>query len=162
MLYGLRKDYEGTITWDDKNLAILNPGQLAYLRATIVSIVFQDMRLFPNLTAWENLEIKRVVTNTVTEERVLEMMEQLGILHKKDASADKLSYGEQQRVGIIRALVQPFEWLLLDEPFSHLDKANIEKAIVLMAETVAKNGAGLIYADLEPNNYFAYHQNLRL
>ena len=162
MLYGLRKDYEGTIAWDEKEIATLNPGQLAYLRATFVSIVFQDMRLFPNLTAWENLEVKRVVTNTASEEQVKYMMDQLGILHNKDALASKLSYGEQQRVAIIRSLVQPFEWLLLDEPFSHLDNANIEKAAALMHETVAKNGAGMILADLEPNDHFPYHQKLRL
>ncbi len=162
MLYGLRHDFEGSILWDEQNISKLDAAAMAHLRATFISIVFQDMRLFPELTAWENLEVKRVITNTATEESVEHMLQRLGMLHKKYALAKTLSYGEQQRIAIIRSLLQPFDWLLMDEPFSHLDDANIDKATALISEVVANNKAGLLLADLEDNPYFPYHKTLLL
>lgn len=135
---------------------------MAQLRATQISVIFQDMRLFPALTAWENIEIKRQLTNTVTEVQVTNWMEQLCISHKRDASGTTLSYGEQQRVAIIRALVQPYSWLLMDEPFSHLDKENTARAIQLIAEVTTQNKASMLLADLDDNNHFTYTKKLVL
>ena len=59
-----------------------------------------------------------------------------------------LSYGQQQRVAIVRALCQPFEWLLLDEPFSHLDEQNSTIALELIQEVCAAHNAGLIVTSL--------------
>jgi putative ABC transport system ATP-binding protein len=162
MLYGLRTDYEGKIHWSAFNMDTINPEQLSQVRASYVSIVFQDMRLFPELTAWENLEVKRRLTNTVSEHDAEKWMDRLGIRQKKDSLARTLSYGEQQRVAIIRAMLQPFEWLLMDEPFSHLDHANIQRAVALIHEVATMNNAGIILADLEDNNYFTYTRKLLL
>ncbi len=162
ILYGLRKDYEGTVKWNNAALNSTDNETLAALRANQISIIFQDMRLFPELTAWENLEIKRSLTNTVTEQQVAEWLERLGLKDKKNSLGSTLSYGEQQRVAIIRALLQPFDWLLMDEPFSHLDHANINKAIALISEVVKKNNAGMILADLDENQYFPYTQTIIL
>jgi putative ABC transport system ATP-binding protein len=85
-----------------------------------------------------------------------EMAEQLGIasiLHQKAAMC---SYGEQQRIAIIRSLMQPFKWLLMDEPFSHLDKNNIDKATALIEAGCKKRNAGFILTDLEDDEHFAY------
>ncbi|RYE23822.1 MAG: ATP-binding cassette domain-containing protein [Sphingobacteriales bacterium] len=161
-LYGLRKDKEGSFEWNSKRDNILNTEDWSQLRSKDISVVFQDMRLFPELTALENLEVKRVLTNTVDKDIVGEWMNRLGIAHKKDSLAATLSYGEQQRVAIIRALLQPYKWLLMDEPFSHLDNANIDKATQLIQEVTTKNNAGLILVDLEPNEYFSYTQKLEL
>src|ERR1043165_5913962 len=116
ILYGLRKDYEGKVQWDSSILSSTGAEQLAALRTKNISVIFQDMRLFPELTAWENLEVKRRLTNTVTEEQVADWFTRLGLKDKKNSLAATLSYGEQQRVSIIRALMQPFDWLLMDEP----------------------------------------------
>ena len=161
-LYGLRKDYTGNVKWDTKDLSATRNEELSKLRTGNISIIFQDLRLFPELTAGENLEIKRSLTNTVSADEVLNWMERLGIKNKYDSLASTLSYGERQRVAIIRALLQPFNWLLMDEPFSHLDHSNIEKAAALIAEVVAKNNAGLVLADLEDNNYFNYTRKISL
>ena len=59
-----------------------------------------------------------------------------------------LSQGERQRIAIIRAMCQPFAWLLLDEPFSHLDEANIAIARQLMLERITEEGAGFLLAGL--------------
>jgi len=162
ILYNMRTDYEGTVQWGTETLTGIDSDTLSQLRTKKLSIIFQDMRLFPELSTWENLDIKRRLTHTVTLEEVDSWLERLGIRDKKDALARTLSYGEQQRVAIIRALLQPFEWLLMDEPFSHLDHANIDKARKLIIEVVEKHKAGMILADLDENNYFPYTQTLVL
>jgi putative ABC transport system ATP-binding protein len=90
------------------------------------------------------------------------MAEQLGVTHILNQRAALCSYGEQQRLAIIRALVQPFSWLIMDEPFSHLDHANIGKAVALIDTDCAKRNAGFILTDLDDDNHFAYHRQLAL
>ncbi len=162
ILYGLRQDYTGEVRWGNDSMTGINAEALAKLRTGSVSVIFQDMRLFPELTAWENIEAKRKLTNTVTEEQALNWLDRLGLKDKKNSLGSTLSYGEQQRVAIIRSLLQPFEWLLMDEPFSHLDHANIDKARALIAEVVQQHKAGMILADLDDNNYFPYTKKLLL
>jgi ABC-type lipoprotein export system ATPase subunit len=161
-LYGLRTDFEGNIFWNKKDLSQFSAEEKAVLRATEVSVIFQDMRLFPELSAWENLELKRSITNTVSVEEASEWMQQLGIGDKKNALAQTLSYGEQQRLAIIRSLLQPFSFLLMDEPFSHLDHKNTAIAASLIAQIVQRNNAGLLLADLDKNDYFPYHKTYML
>ena len=162
ILYGLRKDYEGSVLWGGKPLKDTDNETLANLRMNNISVIFQDMRLFPELTAWENIDIKRRLTNTVTEQQAAEWLDRLGLKDKKNSIGSTLSYGEQQRVSIVRALLQPFEWLLMDEPFSHLDHANTKKAIELISEVVKQHSAGMILADLDENNHFPYTQTIVL
>lgn len=162
LLYGLRNDHSGTVQWGNVTANNTNDNTLSALRANELSIVFQDMRLFPQLSAWENIMVKAQLTGTTTEQQVAQWMEHLGILHKKEALAGTMSYGEQQRTAIIRALVQPFKWLLLDEPFSHLDNDNRHKAIHLLTDVASQRKAGILYADLDDNNYFAYTHKLTL
>ena len=162
LLYGLRKDYEGAIFWYNRPLAGDKDDQIAALRTSKIGVIFQDMRLFPALTAWENLEAKRLLTGTVSEQQVMEWMQRLGLQDKRNALAATMSYGEQQRLAIIRALLQPFDWLLMDEPFSHLDHANTDKARALITEVVQQNKAGMLLADLDENRYFDYHKTLML
>lgn len=160
ILYGLRNDFTGIVKWGDIPPNTSDEETVAKLRRDNISIIFQDLRLFPNLTAWENIEAKRMLTNTVTEIQVMDWLERLGIANKMEALAATLSYGERQRVAIIRALVQPFQWLLMDEPFSHLDHANCAKAISLINEVVQQRRAGMLLADLDDNTHFSYSQTL--
>ena len=121
------------------------------------------MKLFGNLTALENIELKRLLSPGFrTSDSIQEMASLLGIdgiLHQPAAIC---SYGEQQRIAIIRALMQPFNWLIMDEPFSHLDDANIQKAASLIASECKARGAGLIITDLEADNHFNYQRVLYL
>ncbi len=73
-----------------------------------------------------------------------------------------MSQGEKQRISIIRALVQPFSWLLLDEPFSHLDDANIHLAKQLISETCKDQNAGMIMASLGSDFGMHYDQKYEL
>ena len=74
----------------------------------------------------------------------MEMLETLEIARKADVPAGHLSVGQQQRVAIIRALCQPFDFLLIDEPVSHLDARN-NRAVAAMIDAEARaRGAGVI------------------
>ena len=162
ILYGLRSDYQGAVLWSKNRIGSMTDAERSQLRRESLSVVFQDMRLFPALTAWENLEIKRVLTNTISAEQQRSWMQALGIEDRADKLAATLSYGEQQRVAIIRALLQPFQWLLMDEPFSHLDRANTALAAKLIAEVADRNGASFLFVDLDDNAQFDYTQKLML
>ena len=82
------------------------------------------------------------------------MASRLGIESKLHKQCGICSYGEQQRIAIIRALQQPFNFLLLDEPFSHLDEANRIKAMELIEEEAFARKASIILADLKEIAYF--------
>lgn len=157
-LYGMRKDYTGNIQLDDTAIGSLNPEGMASIRQNRFSIVFQDLRLFADQTAFQNINIKRLLNPFHQEERIYEMAEKLGVRSKMNSLAKTCSYGEQQRIAIIRALMQPFDYLLLDEPFSHLDTVNSKKAMELMLQEAEKRSAAIIFADLERIDYFPYEQ----
>jgi len=155
-LYGIRREYTGDILYDQQSLRTVDPETLSGFRSSQVSIVFQDMRLLPEQTVMENLEIKRQLNPYHHEDKVRQMAERLGVGSKLQSLGRTCSYGEQQRIAIIRSLMQPFDFLLLDEPFSHLDNRNAEKAMELMLEEAATRGASIIFADLERIDFFPF------
>jgi|688.fasta_scaffold00053_98 ABC-type lipoprotein export system ATPase subunit len=162
-LSGLRYDYAGTIQIGTYNPLTCNSEELATLRRESLSVVFQDLRLFPQLSIRENTELKKFLPRHPLRNNTIEdMAGQLEIETLLDTPAAACSYGEQQRAAILRALVQPFQWLILDEPFSHLDNINRNKAIALISSVAKEQNAGIILLDLEPDNYFPYHHQLQL
>ncbi len=159
-LYGLRKDYTGQIVFNNDNIQDFDAEKTAAYRQQHVSIVFQDLRLFTEQTVLQNLEIKRKLSPFHTENKIAEMAKRLGIESKLHKQCSTCSYGEQQRIVIIRALLQPFDFLLLDEPFSHLDEANRAKAMELIAEEAEARNAAIILADLKEIEYFKVERML--
>jgi putative ABC transport system ATP-binding protein len=147
-LYGLRNDYTGNILYNNENIRTFDAEKFSLWRKQHISIVFQDMRLFTEQTVIQNLEIKRLLSPYHNENKIVSMAEQLGIESKLEKLCSTCSYGEQQRIAIIRSLLQPFDFLLLDEPFSHLDDANTKKAMVLIEEEAAARNAAIILNDL--------------
>ncbi|MBX9850721.1 MAG: ATP-binding cassette domain-containing protein [Cytophagaceae bacterium] len=156
IIYGLRFDYTGEAKLDNINVSTISRDRIAEIRQKDFSIVFQDLRLFLDLTAMENIHVKSVLYEDDPTEKILKFAETLGVKNLLDKKARTLSYGERQRIAIVRALVQPFKWLLLDEPFSHLDKENIRKASQMISEEVNKKNAGLIVTSLGHDDYFTY------
>jgi len=161
-LYGLRKEYNGHIIIGGKNTKQCGAEEFATLRKDVLSIVFQDLRLFPEQTVRQNIELKRQLNPFHPPEKIDEMAERLGIKNKLESRSRICSYGEQQRVAIIRALMQPFDFLLLDEPFSHLDDNNSQKAMDLMLEEAKARHAAIIFADLERIDWFPYNRLFHL
>lgn len=164
IIWQLRSDYTGKLLYDNKEVATISANEMAAVRQSKMSVIFQDMRLFGNLTARENIELKRVMNGKPLYETAMidEMAATLGITHILPQKASTCSYGEQQRVAIIRALMQPFEWLIMDEPFSHLDQANTAKAAALIALECSKRNAGFLLTDLDEDEHFAYTRKLLL
>jgi ABC-type lipoprotein export system ATPase subunit len=163
MLYKVRTDYTGGIKYNNINLSSCDEDGLAELRQSHLSIVFQDLRLFPDLTARENIEIKRLLSPQFSQKELIdEMAERLRVSDILDQQIRFCSFGEQQRIAIIRALMQPFNWLILDEPFSHLDQENIHLATTLIMEACKQRNAGFIIMGLNKDQYFNYHRELVL
>ncbi len=161
-LYGMRNDYNGNILFDEKKWKDFSRDEKASVRTNKLSVIFQDLRLFPDHTAFENIEVKRKLQPYDGAREIKETAAILGIKNKMEQSAGTCSYGEQQRIAIARALQQPFDFLLLDEPFSHLDEKNRSIAMKLMEEEATKRGAAIILADLMPIAYFKADRTLRL
>lgn len=153
-LYGLRKDHSGHILLDKRKISSLDPDEIAEVRKNKMSIIFQDLRLFPEHTAFENIEVKRALHPYHKSSRIEEMGTRLGIGSKLQQQCKKCSYGEQQRIAIIRALQQPFDLLIMDEPFSNLDEVNRKKAMELIDEEAASRNATIILFDLKDIEYF--------
>lgn len=153
-LYGLRSDYDGTITCGSQVVKNASAENIATLRKNSVSIVLQDLRLLPEQSVYQNLYLKHQLNPYHPVEKINQMAQRLRIGDKLSSLCKTCSYGEQQRVAIIRALLQPFNFLLLDEPFSHLDEANAKRAMELMLEEADARGASIIFADLERINFF--------
>jgi len=155
-VYGTRSDYSGTISFNGNKTRQFSFENFAGWRKDHFSIVFQDLRLFPEQIVFQNIDIKRQLNPFYPPEKIKEMAERLGIGKKLESKAKTCSYGEQQRVAIIRALMQPFDFLMLDEPFSHLDNVNRQIAMQLMIEEANVRGASIILADLQRVDFFPY------
>ena len=143
-IYGQRGDYRGVIRFDNEDVSSFNGTQWSDIRQTQISILFQELRLFGELTALENVWIKNSITNFKAREEIVRLFEELGIADKLNSRTDRLSYGQQQRVALIRALCQPFSFLLLDEPISHLDDKNSDIMRDVILREADKQGAGVI------------------
>ena len=138
---GYCHDYTGEILFDGKDTKTFKVADWVDLRKQHISHLFQELRLFPELTALENVEIKNNLTGFKTREQIVAWFEQLGIADKLDAKVGRMSFGQQQRVAMIRALVQPFDFLLADEPISHLDDSNSQIMGDIMMQEVKAQGA---------------------
>ena len=161
-LYGLRTDYTGKILYNNIDIKHFDTEKFSLYRQQHISIVFQDLRLFAEQSVLQNLEIKRLLSPFHKESKIETMAKRLGIESKLQKLCKTCSYGEQQRIAIIRALQQPFDFLLLDEPFSHLDENNRKKAIALLEEECAARDASIILADVKEIEYFTSERILQL
>lgn len=153
-LSGLRADYSGDILYDDKNVRQFSAIQWSRLRSQTISMVYQDLRLFKNLSARQNIEVSQAISSAVDKpESIEDMAGKLNVLNQLDRETRKLSFGQMQRVAIIRAISRNFKWLILDEPFSHLDRDNASIAWNLICEQAQLRNAGIIIACLDEYDF---------
>lgn len=161
-LYGIRRDYTGDINFDDFLLKNYDKATLASLRQDSLSVVFQDLRLFPELTALENISINLHLSKNKYAENIDLLFERLNIASLKNKQTKFLSYGEKQRIAIIRAVTQNFEWILLDEPYAHLDQENTLLAHELITEVANSLNAGIILTTLGQDDFIKFDNTLAL
>ena len=143
-IYGYRQDYSGVIAFDGQDIRSLSIQQWCDIRQRHIAYLPQDMRLFGELTAMENVELKNSLTGFKSRDDIRRLFEAMGIADKMDSLASKLSIGQQQRVAIIRTLCQPCDFIMLDEPVSHLDDENNRIVADLITNEAARQGAGII------------------
>lgn len=161
-IYGYRIDYSGVMQFDGTDIRTLSVEQWCDVRKNHIAYLPQDLRLFPELTAIENIQLKNRLTNFKTEKEIISYFERLGIPEKVNRPVGKLSIGQQQRVAIIRALCQPADFILLDEPVSHLDEANNAIVAQMVTEEAARQGAGVISTSVGNNVKISVDKELKL
>ena len=154
-IYGISDSYDGTIRYHD------NADKLSR-RIDKLSYIFQDLGLFPELTALENVKIKNNLTGFKSDDAIEAMLDSVLPPGKKHQPLRTLSLGQRQRVAAVRALCQPFEFLLMDEPFSHLDNDTASKVADMILAEVNAQGAGMIMTALEPTAWFLFDTTLKL
>ena len=133
---------EGKILINGFNLSTIKKNKIPYLRRTL-GVVFQDFRLIPKMTVYENVAFAMRVTNTpesAIKKRVPFVLNLVGLLEKKDSVSEKISGGEQQRVALARALVHSPQIIIADEPTGNIDP---ELSVEIMELLAAINSVGV-------------------
>lgn len=161
-IVGYRHDYTGHVYFDDADIIDFSVSQWVDSRRHSISHLFQELRLFPELTAMENVQIKNKLTGFKSEKQILEWFDMLGIADKVNAKAGLMSFGQQQRVAMIRSLVQPFDFILADEPISHLDDRNAEIMASIMMDEAHRQGAGVIVTSIGKHMNLNYERTVKL
>ena len=161
-IYGYRHDYQGEILFDGEDIRKYSVAQWTSIRQKHFALLWQELRMFPELTAWENVDIKNKLTGHQTKEQILTWFEMLGVADKLNAKMGRMSFGQRQRVALIRALCQPFDFLFVDEPICHLDDMNADIMGSIMTAEAEKQGAGIISTSIGKHIEMPYHQVFKL
>lgn len=161
-ILGFRRDYSGHILFDNTDTRTFGVSRWVDVRRSEVSLLFQELRLFPELTAMENVLVKNNLTRHKSRKQIDEWFEMMGIADKKNVIAGRMSFGQQQRVAMMRALVQPFSFILADEPISHLDDTNSRIMMDIMEQEAKAQGAAIIVTSIGKHVELDYERRIKL
>lgn len=145
LISGLETKYEGTITYDDKDLKKID---LDKYRNTYIGIVFQSYNLLPHLTAIENIILSMEISNIKgidKHKKALELMKSVGLNESfANRRVLKLSGGEQQRIAIARSLSYNPNIIIADEPTGNLDKETEDEILKIFKDLARKENKCII------------------
>lgn len=161
-ILGYRHDYTGKVMFDATDTKSISVSEWVNIRQRNISHLFQELRLFPELTALENVMIKNNLTNFKPVDEIKDWFERLGIGDKLNTKVGRMSFGQQQRVAMMRALVQPFDFILADEPISHLDDTNSAIMADIMMTEAKRQGAGVIVTSIGKHMELDYDKVYKL
>lgn len=161
-IFGYRNDYSGNILFDNTDISTVTVNRWVEIRKRSLSMLWQELRLFPELTTMENVDIKNKLTGFQKRKKIREWFEMLGISDKENVKIGRMSFGQQQRVALIRALCQPFDFILVDEPVSHLDETNSEIMGRILTEEARRQGAGVLVTSIGRRIEINYDKIFRL
>lgn len=159
---GLLEPYTtGHLEFDGTDVTALPERKRAEIRREGVGVVFQDFRLVPDLTAWENAILPQRHAGEVDEHWTGTVFRRLDIEELQDRYPAALSGGEKQRVAIARALANHPRLLLVDEPTGQLDETTSDRVMDLLFEVQAMTGTALLcishdraFESRFPNRYY--------
>lgn len=140
---------KGDVLIDDTSITTLSTKEKAEFRKNELGFVFQTFNLIPVLTAYENVEMPLILVNMPAEEkkeRVISILEEVGLEEFVHRKSNEMSGGQQQRVAIARALVKKPSMVLADEPTANLDSANAKEILLLMKELNKKKKTTFIFS----------------
>ncbi len=143
----------GSIALEGRELASLNKKQLSELRRDRIGFVFQAYNLMPVLTAYENAEMVlwvQGVDAATRRERVMGLLEQVGLKGMENRRPSELSGGQQQRVAIARAIASNPAVVLADEPTANVDSETAETLLDLMEELNREQGVTFVFSTHDP------------
>ena len=143
-IFGSRDDYKGKLLFDSRDVREFTISDWQEIRRRNIAYLPQELDLFPELTAWENIQLKNKLTSHLSDAEIENCLEELGIASRRDYPAGRMSIGQQQRVAIIRSICQPFDFILLDEPVSHLDEDNNRIAAAIIGREAERQGAAIV------------------
>ena len=153
MIGCLDQPTSGRVFVDGKDVTTLNRNQRADMRKGHIGFVFQFFALIPTLSAYENVEMPLLLTNhgsSERRERVMQLLEAVGLADRANNRPDQMSGGQQQRVAIARALATQPALVLADEPTANLDTANGEQVMEIMAKLNKETGVTFVFATHDP------------
>ncbi|HEY0855359.1 MAG TPA: ABC transporter ATP-binding protein [Devosia sp.] len=155
LLAGLEKPTSGKIQVAGHSLPELSEDDLALFRRKTLSIVFQSFHLIPSLTALDNVGLALEIAAPElplgeVRKRAAEALEAVGLGGRLDHRPAALSGGEQQRVGLARAMIARPRLLLADEPTGNLDQATGARVIELMFDLARKQGTAVVLITHDP------------
>lgn len=152
LLIGEERPDQGQVFVYGRNVGRLKQAEVPYLRRKI-GTVFQDFRLLPNKTVFENVSLPLIVQRASMADirrKVIEALRAVGVEHKKDQPPNSLSAGERQRVCIARAIVNGPVVLLADEPTGNLDPERTAEIIELF-KLINARGTTVVVATHDPH-----------
>jgi len=148
-MLGNHFEYDGTISFEGTDLKTQTVEQIVAHRRQGIQLLFQDVRLIPDLTIRENIMLRTFSKkNAQFEDKIKSYASTLGILPLLDKKAKNCSYGERQRSAILRSLINPTDFLVYDECFSHLDLNNKKIALGLITGVAAESGSAVLFFEL--------------
>lgn len=161
-IYGLRDDYDGVISFDGRSVSEISSGEWNDIRQHHLGVLFQDLRLFGDLNAVENVMIKAGLTSFCDEKKAVEMLCELGLSDRLDRPVRLLSFGQQQRVAFVRMMCQKADFWMLDEPVSHLDVGNAGIMVQMLEHETSRTGTGLLVTTIGHDLPYNYDKVLML
>jgi ABC-type lipoprotein export system ATPase subunit len=152
MLGGLDRPSAGTLTVDGKNMLKMSEQDLVRYKRESVGFVWQNnaRNLIPYLTALENVELPILLKGRRKRNRALELLEAVGLIHRKNNKLHQLSGGEQQRVAIAIALANQPKLLLADEPTGSVDSRMANQILDLFRELNRTTGITIVIVTHDP------------
>jgi putative ABC transport system ATP-binding protein len=165
MIGALDNPTSGAVTVDGKDLRKLSASEKSLFRRDRIGFVFQAYNLIPVLTAFENAEFILVLQGIDQEkrrERVLALMDQMGLKGLENRRPDQMSGGQQQRVAIVRAMAAEPAIVLADEPTANVDSQTADSILDMMAELNQKHGMTFLFSTHDQRVIDRAHRVIRL